>query len=549
MQRQQILFSCFIAVLFCVPGFSLAQDNPLPTENVFDERFEIWPVDLTIRGNILLGSASDKSVQEQIAAVAEAGREILSAVDGVDDEENDLPTLVTIAFEEPGDVPELPQNVSLFVWNADIDIEELNSSIGDATQVILCHQGEFVDENVIAALHGLEEQFRGLIDRRGTLLARGTLARLMGSGPDGLNLVPDSLIIPEFDAETHTEQMLSQLSAMPRTVGIGIPAGGMVELSGRKFRGQATFLLPECDHLPQRVETLVPATRENRNPYETTVDLTAWRRDAIERSLEQYPPVEREVPYVANGTLIIVGGGGMPSGSDELFLSLAGGDDARLVYVPCAEEESLRRPPRILRSWQAAGAASADWIHTKDRNLANGDEEFLEPLQNATGLFFGGGRQWNFADSYYGTEAHRLMKQVLDRGGVVCGSSAGASIQGGYLARANPVANFDIMAPGYERGLGFLRGVAIDQHFTQRRRQPDLESLVVRYPQLLGIGIDESTALVVQESEGRVIGAGKVWFYDQPVGQEEPCEPVALPAGSRYDLANRTVISQPDEDE
>ena len=100
-------------------------------------------------------------------------------------------------------------------------------------------------------------------------------------------------------------------------------------------------------------------------------------------------------------------------------------------------------------------------LHTKDRTEADSDEEFLKHLSEATGIWFGGGRQWNFVDSYYGTKAHQLMLDVLDRGGVVGGSSAGASIQGEYLARANPVANFDIMAPGYERGLGFISGVAI----------------------------------------------------------------------------------------
>ena len=93
--------------------------------------------------------------------------------------------------------------------------------------------------------------------------------------------------------------------------------------------------------------------------------------------------------------------------------------------------------------------------------VANTDEELLGALRGATGIWFGGGRQWNFADSYYGTEAHRLMKDVLHRGGVIGGSSAGASIQARYLARATPIQNFEIMAPGYERGgLGFLGGTS-----------------------------------------------------------------------------------------
>lgn len=187
---------------------------------------------------------------------------------------------------------------------------------------------------------------------------------------------------------------------------------------------------------------------------------------------------------------------------------------------------------------------NATFIHTKDRDQANSDDDFLAPLRDATGIYFGGGRQWNFADSYYGTEAHRLMKEVLDRGGVIAGSSAGASIQGRYLARATPIGNSRIMAFGYERGgLGFLDGVAIDQHFTQRRRYQDMTGLVKRYPQLLGIGIDESTAIMVRKSNAQVIGRGKVHFYDrnQPVSPGEP-DYVALTAGSEYDLVKRQVL-------
>ena len=135
------------------------------------------------------------------------------------------------------------------------------------------------------------------------------------------------------------------------------------------------------------------------------------------------------------------------------------------------------------------------------------------------------------------------MKNVLSKGGVIGGSSAGASIQARYMCRANPVANFDIMAPGYERGLGFIGGIAIDQHFSQRGRQKDMTQLVDRYPQLLGIGIDEGTAIIVQKSMGKVVGKGKVHFYDrtQPVipGKDDF---IALPKESVFDLANRTIV-------
>ena len=135
------------------------------------------------------------------------------------------------------------------------------------------------------------------------------------------------------------------------------------------------------------------------------------------------------------------------------------------------------------------------------------------------------------------------MKDVLKRGGVIAGSSAGASIQAEYLARATPIENFDIMAAGYERGgLGFIVGVAIDQHFSQRGRQKDMAKLVDCYPQLLGIGLDEATAIIVQKSTAEIVGRGKVFFYDRSQTAADDVDYVALPAGSSYNLATRTVL-------
>ena len=241
----------------------------------------------------------------------------------------------------------------------------------------------------------------------------------------------------------------------------------------------------------------------------------------------------------------------MPRGLMQRFVKLAGGkENAKLVYVPCAETENVGERQRTVESWKRMGVKHATFIHTKDRNQSNSDEEFLAPLKDATGIWFGGGRQWNLADSYYGTMAHKLMKEVLDRGGVIGGSSAGASIQGRYLARATPIGNSRIMAPGYERGgLGFVSGVAIDQHFSQRGRHKDMTQLVNRYPQLLGIGLDEATAIIVQKSRAHVVGRGNAHFYDRnlPIHPGTP-DYVALPDGSSYDLKKRKVLANTTEE-
>jgi cyanophycinase len=167
--------------------------------------------------------------------------------------------------------------------------------------------------------------------------------------------------------------------------------------------------------------------------------------------------------------------------------------------------------------------------------------EFIAALNEAKGVWFSGGRQWRFVDAYMGTRAEELFRDVLRRGGVIGGSSAGASIQSQYMPRGSPLGNLDMMADGYERGLGFLPGTAIDQHFSQRKRHADMTSLMRRYPQLLGIGLDEATAIVVQESTAEVIGRGNVYFYDYrsgPPGTER--DYMLAEPGEKFDLVSRT---------
>src|SRR5204863_6445895 len=172
------------------------------------------------------------------------------------------------------------------------------------------------------------------------------------------------------------------------------------------------------------------------------------------------------------------------------------------------------------------------------------DPKTLDVFKKATGIWFGGGRQWNFVDAYEGTKVPELMRDVLRRGGVIGGSSAGATIQGDYLCRGAPGGPNNIICEGYERALGFLPGVAIDQHFTQRNRLKDMVLLMKTYPQFLGIGLDEATAILVQGHVAEVMGTNKVHFYDgrKPVDAGNP-DHESLKAGDRYDLKDRKTLT------
>ena len=111
------------------------------------------------------------------------------------------------------------------------------------------------------------------------------------------------------------------------------------------------------------------------------------------------------------------------------------------------------------------------------------------------------------------------------------------------MPRGDPLGNLNIIAEGYERGLGFLTGVAIDQHFAQRNRFADMTSLVKTYPQLLGIGIDESTAIVVRQHVAEVTGKGNVSFYDaRRRDADDEKDYISVAAGQRFDLQLRRIV-------
>ncbi len=523
---------------------------------VFDEKFEHWPLHPKINGRIVILNKVDDTTASDKFVIDGAGKE--DAVIGVISV-LELSETAKEAYQKRFSKVKDVKFVSFQELQFD---QKLEGAMKDATVALLDYSNPAMfnkalplDKKISSPLKRAVSQ---LIQRGGTLVAEGGWAKLISkrylkSGVlpeayEGLNLFPDSIVDTHFETEQDVRRLKSALVAFPKSVGIGVANDTTLVCSGRKCfvlnQGKAKFLLSANTRQPQREQTIQPA-RSRREMTASLVDLMEWRRDAIDRELEPFPPATPKPPVVENGTLVIVGGGGMPRNLMSQIVDMAGGPEkAKMVYVPCAEQEDVGETQRTVDAWKRMGVKHATFIHTKDRNKANSDEDFLAPLKDATGIWFGGGRQWNFADSYYGTKAHQLMKDVLKRGGVIGGSSAGASIQARYLARATPIGNFQIMAPGYERGgLGFISGVAIDQHFSQRGRQKDMTKLMAKHPQLLGIGLDEATAIIVKKSKAKVVGRGRAHFYDrnQPVYPDRP-DYVALPAGSEYELSERKVL-------
>ena len=253
------------------------------------------------------------------------------------------------------------------------------------------------------------------------------------------------------------------------------------------------------------------------------------------------------------GSLVIVGGGGRNDELFEKFIELAGGTDALLVVVPTANgSDDFGDRPWSARRLRKLGANNVTVLHTRDPATANSDS-FLEPLKNAQGVWFGGGRQWRLVDAYAGTRAEKMFWDVLNRGGVIGGSSAGATIQGSYLARGDTTGN-QIMMGDHEEGFSYLKNVAIDQHVLARNRHFDMLQILKSRPELLGISIDENTALIVTGDTFEVLGESYAIVYDGNFWSREGWNEKVLPEssdrfyflrnGDRYDLANRKVLQK-----
>ena len=244
------------------------------------------------------------------------------------------------------------------------------------------------------------------------------------------------------------------------------------------------------------------------------------------------------------GTLVIVGGAMQDPAIVKRFIDLAGGPDAPIVIIPTAGEgdDEYDQYWSGLKQWRENGAQRLTVLHTRDRKVADSDA-FVKPIREARGVFFAGGRQWRLADSYLNTQTHKELAALLNRGGVVGGSSAGASILSSFMVRGDTKSN-EKMIGDHTVGLGFLKNAAIDQHLLRRNRQFDMLEVIDKHPELLGIGLDEDTAIVVRGNQFDVIGRSYVVVYSNKPVVGSNGRFYFMGAGDRFDMKERRATRQ-----
>lgn len=229
------------------------------------------------------------------------------------------------------------------------------------------------------------------------------------------------------------------------------------------------------------------------------------------------------------GALIISGGGRLPTEIRQRFVELAGGASARIVVIPAfAADEKQHAGLRDV--WRPFGVTNIRVLQAASREDAD-RPEFSEPIKAATGVWLSGGQQEWLATRYAGSKVESELQQLVKRGGVIGGSSAGAAVMSQVMIEQG----LDTATLG--TGLDLFPGAVIDQHFLKRSRLNRLLRVLEDQPKLIGFGIDEGTALVVQLSKGRlgVLGDSYVMVCILHTDKGEP-RYEAMKRGDQIDL-------------
>ncbi|MCF4970443.1 cyanophycinase [Nostoc sp. CMAA1605] len=257
--------------------------------------------------------------------------------------------------------------------------------------------------------------------------------------------------------------------------------------------------------------------------------------------------------------LVIIGGAEDKDGDSQIlreFVRRAGSTRANIVIMTAATELPRDVGENYIRVFERLGAEKVRIVDTETREDATSSTA-LEAIAKATGIFFTGGDQARITSILKDTELDRAIHQRYGEGIVIGGTSAGAAVMPDKMivegdSETNPRPEIVDMGPG----LGFLPGVVIDQHFSERGRLGRLITALVREPAVLGFGIDENTAMVVTDSQIEIIGQGSVTVVDDSEATYNNLDEILrdealavcgaklhiLPHGFKFDLKTRKPI-------
>jgi cyanophycinase len=266
-------------------------------------------------------------------------------------------------------------------------------------------------------------------------------------------------------------------------------------------------------------------------------------------------PLTTSVVVQRAGQLVIIGGAEDRAGGAVIlrrFRDLCGGENARIAVLGTATRIPIEVGHDYIQAFRAIGVEEVVMLPLASRYEANAAET-IKILEGVDGVFFTGGDQQRISAIVGGSRVGVWLHQKFEQGLVIAGTSAGAAMMSSIMILGGSGKVTSTSAVSLGPGLGFLPGVVIDMHFSERRRLPRLLAAVARFPHDLGIGIDEDTALIVDGNRLEVIGAGAVTIIDasEATSSVNPHDerPIALTGalihvlatGYAFDLATRSA--------
>ncbi len=215
------------------------------------------------------------------------------------------------------------------------------------------------------------------------------------------------------------------------------------------------------------------------------------------------------------GHLVLNGGGAKPREVMEKFVELAGGPDAAIAVFPTASEEPDTGQYYVDLFTDDYGCSNVFVADVRTAQDAQ-DPVLAARVLAAGGIFFSGGDQRRITEALIGTPVGSAVREAFSRGAAVGGTSAGTACQSPLMITGD--GDFTVIAADnveVREGLGLFPGVVVDQHFVARSRHNRLMTVVLEHPELLGVGVDEATAVWVRpDGTFEVLGDGWVVVYD-----------------------------------
>ena len=228
------------------------------------------------------------------------------------------------------------------------------------------------------------------------------------------------------------------------------------------------------------------------------------------------------------GHLLIIGGGTRTTEVMQRFVELGGGTSAKFLIISTAGL-SEERGEGAVKELNGLGVKKGQWIAPMEKELCNDPKYVDKMMKGVTGVFFTGGQQRTILKVFGGTLFHERLMQMYEEGGIIGGTSAGAAMMTDPMTAGGPKHKNKDNKDGFTsiekdnvyfyKGMGFLKGAVVDQHFFKRSRENRLFSAALDRPEYVHIGIDEATGLLV--SNGRdieIVGESNVMIVEPVPG-------------------------------